>query len=153
MLRNLNSKVKIIMAALLAFYVSSCKVGKEYQRPDVELPKQFNGVSYSDTSSIADIEWKKFFTNSDLQNLIERGLKYNYDLLIALKRIDIAQARVKQAKVLQVPQLDFQMTVQLDRPSDNSLNGISIKNFVGQSYMEYYSAGINVSWEADIWGK
>jgi NodT family efflux transporter outer membrane factor (OMF) lipoprotein len=153
MLRKTNSKVKVIIAAFLAFYASSCKVGKEYQRPEVELPKQFNGVSYSDTSSIADIEWRKFFTNPELQNLIDKGLKYNHDLLIALKRIDIAQARVKQAKVLQFPEVNFQMTAQVDRPSDNSLNGISIKNFVGQSYLEYYSTGINLSWEADIWGK
>ena len=148
-----NSKLKIIVAAVLAIYVSSCKVGKEYQRPEVQLPKQFNGVSYSDTSSIADIEWKKFFTNSELQSLIDKGIKYNHDLLIAFKRIDIAQARVKQTKALQLPELDFQTVAQVSRPSDNSINGISIKNFVGQSYMEYYSAGVNVSWEADIWGK
>ena len=153
MLQKTYSKLKVTIPAFLVFLALSCKVGKEYQRPDVELPKQFNGVSYSDTSSIADIEWKKFFTNSELQNLIDKGIKYNHDLLIALKRIDVAQARVKQAKVLQFPELDFQMTAQVSRPSDNSLNGISIKNFVGQSYMEYYSAGINLSWEADIWGK
>jgi multidrug efflux system outer membrane protein len=153
MLQKTNSKLKVIIPTFLAFLVVSCKVGKEYQRPEVELPKQFNGVSYSDTSSIADIEWKKFFTNSELQSLIDKGLKYNHELRIALKRIDIAQARVKQAKALQLPEVDFQMVAQVNRPSDNSLNGISIKNFVGQSYTEYYSAGINVSWEADIWGK
>jgi len=153
MLQKTNSKLKVIIPTFLAFLVVSCKVGKEYQRPEVELPTQFNGVSYSDTSSIADIEWKKFFTNSELKNLIDKGIKYNNDLLIAMKRIDIAQARVKQDKVLQLPELNLQMTAQVNRPSDNSLNGLSIKNFVGQSYMEYYSAGINLSWEADIWGK
>src|SRR5215470_18200983 len=105
MLQNTNSKLKVTIPAFLVFLALSCKVGKEYQRPEVELPKQFNGVSYSDTSSIADIEWKKFFTSSELQNLIDKGIKYNYDLLIALKRIDIAQARVKQAKVLQLPEV------------------------------------------------
>jgi len=65
----------------------------------------------------------------------------------------MAQARVKQAKLLQLPNLDFQMTGQINRPSDNSLNGLSLKSFVGKSYVEYYSAGVNLSWEADIWGK
>jgi multidrug efflux system outer membrane protein len=137
----------------LVILVSSCKVGKEYQRPELELPKQFNAVSFSDTSSIADIEWKKFFTNTDLLNLIDKGIKYNHDLLVAIKRIDIAQARVKQAKVLQLPQLDLQLTGQINRPSDNSLNGLSIKSFLGKSYVENYSAALNISWEADIWGK
>src|SRR4030095_9068845 len=117
------------------------------------LPKQFNAVSFADTSSIADIEWKKFFVNPDLQNLIDKGIRYNHDLLIAIKRIDIAQARVKQAKLLQLPEVNFQMVAQVNRPSDNSLNGLSIKSFLGKSYVEYYSAGINLSWEADIWGK
>jgi outer membrane protein TolC len=92
-----------IIPVLLALYISSCKVGKEYQRPELELPQQFNAVSYADTSSIADIEWKNFFTNPDLQNLIDKGIRYNHDLLKALKRIDMAQARVKQAKLLQLP--------------------------------------------------
>ena len=138
---------------LIILVISSCKVGKEYQRPELELPNQFNAVSFSDTSSIADIEWKKFFTNPDLQNLIDKGIKYNHDLLIAIKRIDIAQQRVKQAKALQLPQLDFQITAQVSRPSDNSLNGISLKSFLGKSYVENYSAGVNLSWEADIWRK
>ena len=153
MLQKTNTIMKIIFPVFLFVYVSSCKVGKEYQRPELELPQQFNAVSYADTSSVADIEWKKFFTNPDLQNLIDRGIRYNHDLLIAMKRIDIAQARVKQAKLLQVPELNFQMVAQVNRPSDNSLNGLSIKSFLGKSYMEYYSAGINLSWEADIWGK
>jgi NodT family efflux transporter outer membrane factor (OMF) lipoprotein len=153
MIQKTKYLLKIITPAFVAMYVLSCKVGKEYQRPDLELPKQFTAVSYSDTASIADIEWKKFFTNADLQNLIDKGLKYNHDLQKALKRIDMAQARVKQAKVLQLPELDFQTTAQINRPSDNSLNGVSLKNFIGKSYVEYYSAGINLSWEADIWGK
>jgi outer membrane protein, multidrug efflux system len=153
MLQKTNNKAKIILAVFLAFYLLSCKMGKEYQRPELDLPKQFNTVSYGDTSSIADIEWKKFFTNPDLQNLIDKGIRYNHDLLIAIKRIDMAQARVKQAKLLQLPDVDFQMVAQVNRPSDNSLNGLSAKSFLGKSYIEYYSTGINLSWEADIWGK
>jgi multidrug efflux system outer membrane protein len=143
----------LLIYFLPIIFISSCKVGKEYQRPELDLPKQFNGVSFSDTSSIADIEWKKFFTNPDLQNLIDKGIKYNHDLLIAIKRIDISQARVKQSKVLQLPQLDFQATAQISRPSDNSLNGLSIKSFLGKSYVENYQALVSLSWEADIWGK
>jgi NodT family efflux transporter outer membrane factor (OMF) lipoprotein len=137
----------------LVIFISSCKVGKEYQRPALELPKQFNTVSFSDTSSIADIEWKKFFTDVTLQDLIQKGITYNHDLLLAIKRIDIAQEQVKEAKVLQLPELDFQITGQISRPSDNSLNGISIKSFLGKSYVENYSAAATLSWEADIWGK
>lgn len=155
MIRTINSKwtIRQLIIPFLVIFISSCRVGKEYQQPELELPKQFTTVSFSDTSSIADIAWKNFFTNPDLQQLIDKGIKYNHDLLIAIKRIDIAQAKVKQAKVLQLPELDFQLAAQINRPSDNSLNGLSIKSFLGKSYVENYQALVNLSWEADIWGK
>lgn len=142
-----------LIPSLIIVFFSSCKVGKEYQRPTLELPNQFTNVSFADTSSIADIEWKKFFTDPTLQGLIEKGITYNHDLLLAIKRVDVAQQRVKQAKLLQLPELDFQVTGQISRPSNNSLNGLSLKSFLGKSYVENYQTIVNVSWEADIWGK
>ena len=143
----------VIAIALLILILSSCKVGKEYQRPDLELPKQFNEVSYADTSSIADIEWKQFFTDPALLDLIQKGLDHNHDLLAAIKRIDIAQQQVKQAKLLQLPEIDLSITGQYNRPSDNSLNGLSAKSFLKKSHIENYRAIAAVSWEVDIWGK
>jgi NodT family efflux transporter outer membrane factor (OMF) lipoprotein len=142
-----------LIALLLGLLLSACKLGKEYQRPELELPATFNPVSYADTSSIADMEWRKFFTDPTLQALIEKGLQYNHDLLMAVKRLDIAQQQVRQAKALQWPEADLNITGMITRPSDNSLNGISLKSFVGKSYIENYSASLTLSWEADIWGK
>ena len=152
MIYRINRR-SFIISLLLIVFLSACRLGKQYQRPDLELPKQFNAVSFSDTSSIADIEWKKFFTNPELQELITKGINHNHDLLIAIRRIDIAQLRVNQSKALQFPQVDLAVSGQISRPSNNSLAGISLKNFIGTSYVENYSAGINFSWEADIWGK
>ena len=142
-----------INSLILVVFISSCNVAKEYQQPALELPKQFNNVSYADTSSIADIQWRKFFTDSTLQGLIDKGLTYNHDLSMATKRIEIAQQRLSQSKLLQLPELNLQFTAQYSRPSNNSLNGISIKNFLGSSHVENYSTQVSATWEADIWGK
>lgn len=151
MIRRINRKWIILFSLPIIIY--SCRTGKAYQQPAVELPKQFGNVSFADTSSIADIAWKEFFTNPALQSLIDKGIKNNNNLLVAIKRIDIAQAKVKQAKVLQLPEVNFQMAVSVSRPSDNSLNGISLNSFLGKSYLENYQSIFNLSWEADIWGK
>jgi len=156
MIRGINNKWAIRQLTVpffLIIFISSCKVGKEYQRPTVELPKQFNNVSFSDTSSIADIDWKNFFTDVALQNLIQQGINFNHDLLLAIKRIDIAQEQVKQAKVLQLPELDFRITGQYSYPSKNSLNGVSANSFLGKNHIENYLAIVNLSWEVDVWGK
>jgi len=142
-----------IYAALLALTISACKVGKNYQRPAVDLPQQYNAVATADTSSIATLEYKQFFADTTLQNLIDRGIKYNYDLQIALKRIDIAGEQVKQAKLLLLPNLNLQVSGQYNRPSDNSLNGKSASGFLGSNHIEDYNANLALTWELDTWGK
>jgi NodT family efflux transporter outer membrane factor (OMF) lipoprotein len=72
---------------------------------------------------------------------------------VALSRIEIARLRVQQSKAWNLPQADLLVTGQISRPSNNSLSGLSLKNFIGQSYVENYSLGAHLSWEADIWGK
>ncbi|MCU7547771.1 efflux transporter outer membrane subunit [Chitinophagaceae bacterium LB-8] len=152
MIHSINYKLYFGLFLLIIF-VSSCRVGKEYQQPELELPKQFNPVSFSDTSSIADIEWKKFFADTILQDLIGRGITYNHDMLLAIKRIDIAQQQLKQSKVLQLPEFNFEVTGQYNYPSKNSLTGISTKSFLGKSHLENYLAIVSMSWEIDVWGK
>ena len=72
---------------------------------------------------------EKFFTDPGLQNLISKGLAYNHDLLTAMKNIEIAQQRMKQAKLLLLPDLNAQITAQTYYPSKNSLNGLSTNSF------------------------
>ena len=151
MIHTISWRLIFIGALVLVF--TSCRLGKEYQRPELELPQQFSTLSFADTSSIADIAWKGFFTDPTLQGLIEKGIQYNHNLLVAIKRIEIAQLQVRQNKNGQLPEVGLQFAGQVTRPSDNSLNGISLKSFLGKSYLENYNAGINLSWEADIWGK
>jgi NodT family efflux transporter outer membrane factor (OMF) lipoprotein len=153
MTRKLNIKISSLLIFSLVIFIFSCSVNKKYERPALTLPNQFSNISFADTNSIADIEWKQFFTDATLQNLIQKGIVYNYDLQSAIKRIDIAQEQVKQAKALQLPELDFQIAATTTRPSNNSLNGISVKSFLGKKHLENYQAIANLSWEADIWGK
>jgi multidrug efflux system outer membrane protein len=152
MVHRINRR-SFLIPLLLALIVSSCRMGKEYQRPELELPKQFAGVSFADTSSIADIEWKNFFSDTTLQSLIQRGISYNHDLLIAMKRIDIARQQAKQANMLLLPELNLQFSGQYNRPSKNSLNGISANSFLGKNHIENYQGILGLSWEVDIWGK
>jgi NodT family efflux transporter outer membrane factor (OMF) lipoprotein len=154
-----NTHKRIAMALAFAGLLSACKVGKNYQRPELPLPQQFrsadtvNAVSFADTNSIADIEWKEFFTDPALQALISKGITYNNNLQAAIKRMDMAQQQVKQAKLLQLPEVNLQVQGSINRPSDNSLNGLSVGSFLGKSYVENYVASLNFSWEADIWGR
>ena len=124
-MKNTFRLTQIPVLITLVTLLASCKVSKDYQRPELALPTEYRSVPYGDTATIADMGWKEFFPDTTLQRLIERGITYNYDLQIALKRIDIAQQQVKQAKMLQLPRLDLRLAGTYNRPSSNSLNGIS----------------------------
>ncbi|RYZ49071.1 MAG: TolC family protein, partial [Chitinophagaceae bacterium] len=143
----------LLPLVVMVVVASACNVAKEYTKPDLELPARFAPVSYADTSSIADVEWKQFFNDATLQGLIEKGLVYNHDLLLATKRIEVATQQLSQANALHLPSLNLQVTGQYNRPANNSLNGLSLKNFVGNSYIENYSTLASLSWEVDVWGK
>ncbi|KAA0992808.1 efflux transporter outer membrane subunit [Dyadobacter aurulentus] len=144
---------KLAVFLLLAAVIASCKVSKDYQRPEVALPEQFREVTTADTATIADLSWKTFFPDTTLQRLIERGITYNYDLQLAVKRIEIAQSQVKQARFLQLPRIDLRATGQYNRPSSNSLNGLSATNFLKSNHIENYIISADLTWEADIWGR
>lgn len=136
---------------LLAVMTSFTVLAQENQKP--EVPGNFRNSTATDTTNIADIKWKDFFQEKDLVQLIDVALAKNNDLQIADKNLEIANLQFKQSKWGNVPQLNAYATATSTRLSDNSLNGISTQQFLGKSHIEDYSAGLNLSWEADIWGK
>ncbi|SDP91107.1 efflux transporter, outer membrane factor (OMF) lipoprotein, NodT family [Mucilaginibacter sp. OK268] len=139
---------------LLAVFISACKVSKDVATPKAELPANFrNAANTSDTSSIADVQWKSFFTDATLQKLIDSAIVKNYDMQIAVKNIEASQLLFKQVKWNYVPELNLNVTANTNRPSNNSLNGLSTSQFLGTKHVEDYNANLALTWEADIWGK
>ena len=141
--------------ALALVLFGACNVSKNVETPKPALPDTFrNAQVISDTSSIADVQWKNFFTDPTLQKLIDSAIVRNYDMQIAVKNIESSQLLFKQVKWNNVPQLDLNVTANTTRPSDNSLNGLSLSQYnIGTKHVEDYSANLALSWEADIWGK
>jgi multidrug efflux system outer membrane protein len=142
-------------AFMLLLALSACKVSKDIETPKPALPVAFrNAATASDTTSIADIQWKNFFTEATLQKLIDSAIVNNYDMQIAVKNIEASQLLFKQVKWNYTPQVNLNVTASTSRPSDNSLNGLSLSSFgVATKHIEDYSANLGLSWEADIWGK
>lgn len=149
-------KTYISALALALVILSACSVSKNIETPiRPALPESFGtAAAAADTSSIADIPWKSFFTDLTLQKLIDSAIAKNFDMQIAIKNIEASQLLVKQVKWNNVPQVDLGVTANTSRPSDNSLNGLSLSEAgIKTKHIEDYSANVSLSWEADIWGK
>jgi multidrug efflux system outer membrane protein len=52
------------------------------------------------------------------------------------------------------PEVGLNVVANTQRPSDNSLTGLSLAQYgIAAKHIEDYSANLSLSWEADIWGK
>lgn len=130
-----------------------CRVAKDIPLPATATPPAFRGSVPSDSSSIAALPVKEFIREPDIQKLIDTALIRNYDLQLAVKNIEAAELLFKQSHLGNLPVINMQITASSNRPSDNSLNGLSTSQFLGSKHIEDFSAGLGLSWEADIWGK
>jgi outer membrane protein, multidrug efflux system len=145
---------KIVMILFVFITIVSCTVSKDIETPKDAFPANFRNASVAtDTTSIADLEWKNFFTEKDIIQLIDSAVTRNNDLQIATKNIEIAQFRFTQSKWGNVPQANLFVNASTSNPSDNSFTGMNLNQALGQKHIDDYSAGVSLSWEADIWGK
>jgi multidrug efflux system outer membrane protein len=139
---------------ILVGFLSACKVSKDIVVPKSAIPESFRGAENpTDTSGVASVPLNQFIAQAELRKLIDTALLKNYDLQIALKNIEASELLFKQSRLGNIPSLNFQVTGSSNRPSDNSLNGLSSSQFLGTSHIEDYNANLGISWEADIWGK
>lgn len=142
--------------ALITLIISACSVSKDVATPQPETPAAFRNADVQttgDSSSIANIQWKQFFTDATLQKLIDSAITNNYDMQLALKNIEASQLLLRQVKWNYAPDVNLNIGASSSRPSNNSLNGISLSQFLGTKHIENYQADVSISWEADVWGK
>ena len=144
-MKRINKIISIKTTGLLLLVVlviGSCKVTENYKRPSgITDSKLFRDANGSDTTNIATIPWKKMFSDTLLQGLIQEGIEHNTDLMIAMARIRQAQANLRQSKAAFFPTLEGNAAV-----SEGKVAGTGIKS---ESYELYASS----TWEVDIWGK
>ncbi len=133
----------------------SCRTAKDYQKLPVALPNSFSDTTNNTDvdSGISGISWKAFYNNEELVQLIDTALALNYDLNVAYRRVEEAEAYAKQARLNWLPSINANVSASTLNPSENSLTGLSLKNFLGREHIEDYNASVGLSWEVDIWGK
>jgi outer membrane protein, multidrug efflux system len=96
-----------------------------------------------DAETVVEPEWWRIFGDEELSRLIDQAIADNIDLRILTYRIDQAALGVRSARQAGMPQFSADIG---GSASFQSLGGLSRTT-------KQYDGGINVGWEADIWGK
>lgn len=95
-----------------------------------------------------DLWWQQF-SDPLLDSLISLGIERNYDLRMAMRRMEIARAAMKQAKSGYYPTV----TASAGWTADHASGAISRGTPAGVRTESYFNAGLNASWEIDIFGR
>src|SRR5690606_32167946 len=134
------------LSFLSVLVITSCKVTRIYETPQVSTDSLFRSNNTSDTNTIAAISWEEFFTDEKLKVLIKTGLKNNPDLQTAFLRIQQAESYLLQSRAAFFPTLNSNAGVSIAKLSE--AQGFGIRDNITQ-----YEIGLSSSWEIDIWGK
>ena len=145
------TKGVILLGAVLSIGFTSCGVlnTNKYKAPEVDSRDMFRGENPTDTTTIANIPWREYFTDPALQALIDEGIANNYDVRLAYNRIQQAEAGLVIAKSAYFPTIALAGQVNHTQISQNK----GKERVLGYKGSTQYGLGIAVQWEADIWGK
>jgi NodT family efflux transporter outer membrane factor (OMF) lipoprotein len=140
-----------LLGVILSMELTSCGVlnTNKYKSPEVDSADMFRGENPTDTTTIANIPWREYFSDPALQALIDEGLTNNYDLRLAYNRIQQAEAGLYIAKSAYFPTVALGAQVTHTRKSLS--NGK--ERTLGYNSSNQWGLGFAVQWEADIWGK
>src|SRR6185369_8462547 len=126
----------------------------KYTQPAAPVPAAWpSGPAYQETvkpapKPVAEIPWREFFVDPQLQKLIDLALKNNRDLRIAALNIERFQALYQIRRADLMPQIDANAAASTQRvPADLSGTGKAMT-------VDQYSVGLGVSsYELDLFGR
>ncbi len=132
----------IVLSVLLSAGLSSCSIYRAYERPEIagidSLYRQTTGTT--DTASLASLSWRQLFTDSQLQQLIETGVRNNTDLQIARLRVEESRASLSKARLAYLPSLSL-------TPQG------TVSKTEGREATKTYDLAASAEWEVDIFGR
>jgi multidrug efflux system outer membrane protein len=157
MLRNRILKYSGIMILSLAF--TACSVKSLVKKTESkETPANYI-TNTQDSSNVATLKWKEFFTDPNLTALIDTALMRNQELNIFLQEISIAKNEVRARKGMYLPFVNGVGNAGVARTPQYTSQGASdaVDEITpGQKVpvnLPNYSIGLSATWELDIWKK
>ena len=100
-----------------------------------QVPETFAAAN---TSALVDTGWLTSFNDTALVNLVDEALQNNPGLKISEAQVDRAYALARQAGSAL-------------RPTVGLAGGYSDRN--SEALSELYGGSVQISWEADVWGR
>lgn len=136
--------------------LAGCMVGPKYQEPEMSMPAKFD-ESQEKIASNEDLKaWWTEFKDPLLDSLIAEALQANYDLRIAIEKIEQARAQFRIEKSYLWPEIDLNATATRTRISQNLFPHPPKASKTGTFFpvfLNIFQIGFDAIWELDLFGK
>ncbi len=148
---------KLLGFAVIALLWAGCVPSIKQKTENTTTPTDYKAAG--DTVNAAKIQWRDFFTDPNLQVLIDTALRNNQELNIMIQEIQVAQAEVRARKGAYLPFVNIGAQAGVEKTPRYTRNGAVDANTEIDTGKEFpdplpdYMIGANVSWEVDIWKK
>jgi multidrug efflux system outer membrane protein len=103
------------LAVAIAVSLGACTLEPHYDRPPPPVPPLQAGAQAPGAQGAADIGWREFFPDPQLQELIALALTNNRDLRVAVLNVETAQARYRVQRAELFPTIAATGTEQVQR--------------------------------------
>jgi len=114
--------------------------------------QRFLHATLSQSGPVLDRWWRRL-RDSNLNRLVDSVLQGNLDLRIAQQRLREARALRQQAGAAFLPQATGKLSyTRIDFGDGGGLTGGIVESDTLTSPLKFWSAGVDVSWEADVFG-
>jgi outer membrane protein, multidrug efflux system len=141
----------------IALFFSACTPAIIRKTENKSVPASYNGSQ--DTTNIARVRWKEFFTDPYLNALIDTALKNNQELNITLQEIEISRNEIRARKGEYLPFVDIRAGAGVEKVGRYTHQGASDATTEFEPGREMpdplqdYFLGAFASWEVDVWHK
>src|SRR5450755_3482020 len=139
----------LVVVLAIVLFLPGCAVGPNYVRPKANAPTDYRGAEgAAQQASFADQPWWEVFKDERLKELIQTALTNNYDLRVAITRIEQSRQISLQARAQYFPFVNYSAT---SSDGKNEFAG-SVSSSGGNTQGAFLGVA-SVAWEADVWGR
>ena len=133
---------------ILATLLGGCTMMPKYERPVAPVSRSWpDEARTSATNTVSEMDWREFFDDRRLHNLISLALTNNRDLRVAALRVEEARAqyRIERSELFPKAQGNASFTRQ-------RFSG-AVTVFNGGTTLDTYSLSVGAAYELDLFGR
>jgi len=145
---NRLARLPVMVAAVVVLLAGCTSLAPSYQQPALPVSSTYGSDLFPQGESVTVLGWREYFTDPQLQALIQRALDHNRDLRTAVLRVAEARALYGIQRAEQFPTIGARAGADRSRiPADLNLTGKPLEG-------TQYRADLGLaSWEIDFWGR